>query len=93
MTGGNRSIGVAVTLRAILSAVTRRLLFGLCAVLALMCVSRPFAQEREDRTLRSHEQMRVIVSEASGERAMHHVTCRATCAREQTGAIRLTRRP
>ncbi|MBI3491228.1 MAG: M28 family peptidase [Acidobacteria bacterium] len=52
---------------------TRRLLFGLCAVLALVCVSRPIAQEREDRTLLSHDQMRAIVSEASGERAMHHV--------------------
>jgi hypothetical protein len=52
---------------------TKRLLTGLCALLALVCVSRPFAQEREDRTLLSHEQMRAIVSEASGERAMHHV--------------------
>jgi len=31
------------------------------------------AQEREDRTLLSHEQMTAIVNEASGERAMHHV--------------------
>jgi Zn-dependent M28 family amino/carboxypeptidase len=52
---------------------TRRLLFSLCAVLAVVWVSRPFAQEREDRTLLSHEQMRAIVSEASGERAMHHL--------------------
>jgi hypothetical protein len=31
------------------------------------------AQEREDRTLLSSEQMRAIINEASGERAMHHV--------------------
>ena len=30
-------------------------------------------QEREDRTLLTHEQMRAIINEASGERAMHHV--------------------
>ena len=50
----------------------RRLLLGLGTVLALVC-ARPFAQEREDRTLLSHEQMRAIISEASGERAMHHL--------------------
>src|SRR5262245_4347473 len=32
-----------------------------------------FAQEREDRTLLSTEQMNAIINEASGERAMHHV--------------------
>src|SRR5262245_30040210 len=31
------------------------------------------AQEREDRTLLSQEQMTAIINEASGERAMHHV--------------------
>ncbi len=31
------------------------------------------AQEREDRTLLSWDQMRAIINEASGERAMHHV--------------------
>jgi len=31
------------------------------------------AQEREDRTLLSWNQMRAIINEASGERAMHHV--------------------
>jgi aminopeptidase YwaD len=51
----------------------KRLLFGLCAVSAVVCAPNPFAQEREDRTLLTHEQMRAIVSEASGERAMHHV--------------------
>src|SRR5580704_5083846 len=30
-------------------------------------------QEREDRTLLSHEQMTAIINEVSGERAMHHV--------------------
>ena len=43
---------------------------------ALMClgaiVTTP-AQEREDRTLLTNEQMRAIINEASGERAMHHV--------------------
>src|SRR5262245_57837630 len=32
-----------------------------------------FAQEREERTLLSTEQMNAIINEASGERAMHHV--------------------
>jgi aminopeptidase YwaD len=32
-----------------------------------------FAQEREDRTLLTWDQMRAIINEASGERAMHHV--------------------
>jgi len=31
------------------------------------------AQEKEDRTLLSTEQMNAIINEASGERAMHHV--------------------
>ena len=31
------------------------------------------AQEPEDRTLLSHEQMTAIINEASGERALHHV--------------------
>ena len=31
------------------------------------------AQEREDRTLLSHDQMTAIINEVSGERAMHHV--------------------
>ncbi len=52
---------------------TKRIAFGVCAVLALVSGSHPFAQEREDRTLLTHEQMRAIVSEASGERAMHHL--------------------
>ena len=31
------------------------------------------AQEREDRTLLSHKEMRAIINEASGERAQHAV--------------------
>src|SRR4051794_28607470 len=31
------------------------------------------AQEREDRTLLTRDQMNAIINEASGERAMHHV--------------------
>ena len=42
---------------------------GLCAF-ALITIS---AQEREDRTLLTWDQMRAIINEASGERAMHHV--------------------
>ena len=42
------------------------------AAVCLAAVSMP-AQEREDRTLLSHEQMNAIINEASGERAMHHV--------------------
>lgn len=52
---------------------TKRVLFGLCAVITVVCARNPFAQEREDRTLLNHDQMRAIVSESSGERAMHHV--------------------
>src|SRR5574339_732310 len=44
-----------------------------CAVVCLLAVAGMPAQEREDRTLLSHEQMRAIINEASGERAMHHV--------------------
>src|SRR5262245_57527118 len=32
------------------------------------------AQEREDRTLLTQEQMTAIINEVSGERAMHHIT-------------------
>jgi aminopeptidase YwaD len=41
-------------------------------VVGFACIA-PFAQEPEDRTLLTHEQMRAIINEASGERAMHHV--------------------
>jgi len=51
----------------------KRFLFGLCAVVAVTRAPNPLAQEREDRTLLSHDQMRAIVNEASGDRAMHHV--------------------
>src|SRR5512138_1504535 len=49
----------------------KRILVAVCVVMATALA--PLAQEREDRTLLSHEQMRAIVNEASGERAMHHV--------------------
>ncbi len=46
---------------------------GVCALAcALAAVTVP-AQEKEDRTLLSHEQMRSIINEASGERAMHTI--------------------
>ncbi len=42
---------------------------GVCAVL-FGAIS---AQEREDRTYLNWDQMRAIINEASGERAMHHI--------------------
>jgi hypothetical protein len=43
-------------------------------ILALACVAGILiGQEKEDRTLLSHEQMTSIINEVSGERAMHHV--------------------
>lgn len=48
----------------------RRVACGLMSIVAAVAVA---AQEREDRTLLSAEQMRAIINEASGERAMHHV--------------------
>lgn len=42
-------------------------------VLMAMAVVALAAQEREDRTLLTQEQMTAIINEASGERAMHHV--------------------
>jgi aminopeptidase YwaD len=52
---------------------TKRLGLLFCAAVAVGFAASPLAQEREDRTLLSHDQMRAIISEASGERAMHHV--------------------
>jgi hypothetical protein len=43
------------------------------AIGLLACAVLLRAQEPEDRTLLTHEQMRAIVNEASGERAMHHL--------------------
>jgi len=40
---------------------------------ALLVPSVLVAQEREDRTLLSQEQMTAIINEVSGERAMHHI--------------------
>src|SRR5580700_172637 len=46
----------------------------LAGILCLMCVAGILiGQEKEDRTLLSHEQMTAIINEVSGERAMHHV--------------------
>jgi len=52
---------------------TKRLLLAALLSISTLTMRHPSAQEREDRTLLSHEQMRAIVNEASGERAMHHV--------------------
>lgn len=46
---------------------------AVCAAACLLAVAIIPAQEREDRTLLTSEQMRAIINEASGERAMHHV--------------------
>ena len=46
------------------------LVFALVGTAALLPA---LAQEREDRTLLNWDQMRAIISEASGERAMHHL--------------------
>ena len=46
---------------------------GVCAAVCVWAISSVPAQEREDRTLLTSEQMRAIINEASGERAMHHV--------------------
>ncbi|MGB2869807.1 MAG: M28 family peptidase [Bacteroidota bacterium] len=44
------------------------------AILIIPLIPVPlFSQEREDRTLLGWDQMRAIINEASGERAMHHV--------------------
>src|SRR5580693_6965782 len=46
----------------------------LIGIFCLACAaSLLFAQEKEDRTLLSHEQMTAIINEVSGERAMHYV--------------------
>ncbi len=42
-----------------------------CSVCLLFALTS--AQEREDRTLLSPAEMRAIVNEVSGERAMHHL--------------------
>jgi len=42
-------------------------------VITILAASVLAAQEVEDRTLLTHEQMTAIVNEASGERAMHHL--------------------
>jgi hypothetical protein len=44
-----------------------------CAVACLLMVAGTPAQEREDRTLLPWDEMRSIINETSGDRAMHHV--------------------
>jgi hypothetical protein len=46
---------------------------SLALIVCLACAALLIAQEKEDRTLLSHEQMTAIINEVSGERAMHHV--------------------
>ena len=50
-----------------------RILWMAGALLVLGLVAATGAQEAEDRTLLSRDQMVAIINEASGERAMHHV--------------------
>ena len=45
----------------------------LFAIPAICIATAAAAQEKEDRTLLTWDQMRAIIMEASGERAMHHV--------------------
>jgi aminopeptidase YwaD len=42
-------------------------------ILYLAFAAGMIGQEKEDRTLLSHDQMTAIINEVSGERAMHHV--------------------
>ena len=51
----------------------KRPLLSACIVLALFAASPAAAQEREDRTLLSWEQLRAIINEVSGERAQQAV--------------------
>ena len=51
----------------------KRLVLLVIAIVASAITYGIQAQEREDRTLLSWQQMRSIINEASGERAMHHV--------------------
>src|SRR6187200_2303803 len=46
---------------------------SVCGVVCLLAIAAVPAQEREDRALLPWEQMQSIISEASGDRAMHHV--------------------
>lgn len=46
---------------------------GALLVALVVAASPLFAQEREDRTLLTQEQMTSIINEVSGERAMHHL--------------------
>lgn len=48
-------------------------LAGLGIVVSAVVAVNVVAQEREDRTLLSQEQMTAIINEVSGERAMHHL--------------------
>ncbi len=49
------------------------LLTGLAGLFVAAIAVGVVAQEREDRTLLSHDQMTAIINEVSGERAMHHI--------------------
>ena len=46
---------------------------GAAAGACLLAIAALPAQEREDRTLLTTDQMRAIINEVSGERALHHV--------------------
>src|SRR5258708_36026215 len=53
------------------SKVTRRIASAL--LVSLFLAYPGLGQEREDRTLLNWDQMRAIINEASGDRAMHHI--------------------
>src|SRR5215831_15746639 len=46
---------------------------GIAGITVIVAAGVLTAQEREDRTLLTQDQMTAIINEASGERAMHHV--------------------
>jgi aminopeptidase YwaD len=50
----------------------RTLACAVVAVIAALCLTPIFTQEREDRTLLDWDQMRAIINEVSGERALHY---------------------
>src|ERR1019366_9083574 len=74
ITESERSGPYGLVFHTVLSrgAPMRRSALALSAALAFIA-SAALAQEKEDRTLLTWDQMRAIIMEASGERAMHHV--------------------
>jgi len=53
--------------------IVRTGIFFLACIAGILITQGLIAQEKEDRTLLSHDQMTAIINEVSGERAMHNV--------------------